>query len=397
VVCPDILGSESKFLRRYEDPIVRSKQPDATPDEVEAGNDMMEELNELTGQFILRRTQDIISKYLPPKTEYVIFCQMTAVQAYVFDLMGRDLDYGEDCVLSNITQFRKVCNHPSLMEEMINDSGGLPSDLETLTYEEQGSKLAVVSCILWALRQKGDERIVLVSISTKVLDLLSELCQHYGYPTLRLDGSTSQAQREQVVQNFNSPHNSQAFVLLLSSKAGGTGLNLIGASRILLFDMDWNPATDVQAMARVWRDGQRRKVHVYRLATAGTIEEKIFQRQVTKQGIGVLSDSTGGKFHFTKDELRDLFSWNPEAVCETHSLLDCTCDGKAELNNTTITQAVQESMAKALPEDNNRMRDLLSWRHIDPKKRPLEDSVLATAGNYISYVFANEAVTRAQL
>ena len=100
VVCPDILGSESKFLRRYEDPIVRSKQPDATPDEVEAGNDMMEELNELTGQFILRRTQDIISKYLPPKTEYVIFCQMTAVQAYVFDLMGRDLDYGEDCVLS---------------------------------------------------------------------------------------------------------------------------------------------------------------------------------------------------------------------------------------------------------------------------------------------------------
>ena len=84
------------------------------------------------------------------------------------------------------------------------------------------------------------------------------------------------------LQNFNSPHNSQAFVLLLSSKAGGTGLNLIGASRILLFDMDWNPATDVQAMARVWRDGQRRKVHVYRLATAGTIEEKIFQRQVCK-------------------------------------------------------------------------------------------------------------------
>ena len=88
------------------------------------------------------------------------------------------------------------------MEEMIKDSGGLPEDLEILTYEEQGSKLAVVSCILWALRQKGDERIVLVSISTKVLDLLSELCQHYGYPTLRLDGSTSQAQREQVVQVY---------------------------------------------------------------------------------------------------------------------------------------------------------------------------------------------------
>ena len=118
--------------------------------------------------------------------------------------------------------------------------------------------------------------------------MLGELCDHYGYPKLRLDGSTSTTARQRIVSRFNSPYTDadDVFVLLLSSKAGGTGLNLIGASRILLFDMDWNPAHDLQAMARVWRDGQKRRVYVYRLATAGSIEEKIFQRQVTKQGLG---------------------------------------------------------------------------------------------------------------
>ena len=96
--------------------------------------------------------------------------------------------------------------------------------------------------------------------------------------------------------------------------------------------MDWNPANDLQAMARVWRDGQKRKVHVYRLATAGSIEEKIFQRQVTKQGLGgvlsdISSDNAVHKNHFSNEELKDLFSFNHEAICDTHSLINCDCEG----------------------------------------------------------------------
>ena len=96
--------------------------------------------------------------------------------------------------------------------------------------------------------------------------------------------------------------------------------------------MDWNPANDLQAMARVWRDGQKRKVHVYRLATAGSIEEKIFQRQVTKQGLGgvlsdISTDNTVQKNHFSNEELKDLFSFNHEATCDTHSLINCSCEG----------------------------------------------------------------------
>ena len=146
---------------------------------------------------------------------------MSANQAYIFenlisDTLGQqDYNSGEinwdnlgridsKCILTTINQFRKVCNHPSLIE---NDSShinleNLPPELENLTYEEQGSKLAVVSCILHALRQQGrtGEKIVLVSISTKVLDLLGELCEHYGYPTLRLDGSTSSAARVNTLE-----------------------------------------------------------------------------------------------------------------------------------------------------------------------------------------------------
>ena len=86
-----------------------------------------------------------------------------------------------------------------------------------------------------------------------------------------------------MVDRFNSIH-SDIRVFLLSSKAGGTGLNLIGASRLVLYDIDWKPATDLQAMARVWREEQKQHCHMYRLVTSGTIEEKIFQRQVMKRG-----------------------------------------------------------------------------------------------------------------
>lgn len=169
--------------------------------------------------FSISGTQNIISKYLPSKTEYVLFCPMSAMQAYIFEHLVNDtfghstvgssgpgqIDWDNlsvidsKCILATINQFRKICNHPSFIESESTSYSlkNLPPELSNLTYEEQGSKLAVVSCILHSLRQQGckGEKIVLVSISTRVLDLLGELCDHYGYPTLRLDGSTSTAAR----------------------------------------------------------------------------------------------------------------------------------------------------------------------------------------------------------
>merc|ERR1719158_2356853 len=97
-----------------------------------------------------------------------------------------------------------------------------------------------------------------------------------------------------LVDDFNDPNNSNAFVFLLSSKAGGCGLNLIGANRLIMFDPDWNPANDLQAMARVWRSGQKKNVSIYRLISTGTIEEKMFQRQIFKTNTADMVMTTEG-------------------------------------------------------------------------------------------------------
>lgn len=111
-------------------------------------------------------------------------------------------------------------------------------------------------------------------------------------------------QQSRYVNSFNRPE-SDVFVFLLSSKAGGTGLNLIGANRLLLFDSDWNPATDRQAMARVWRDGQAKRVYLYRLLMTGSIDEKIFQRQLSKEGLSSsVLDNAFGKVQFSRTDLK---------------------------------------------------------------------------------------------
>ena len=221
--------------------------------------------------------------------------------------------------LAAISRLRKVCNAPSLLVEMRNIT----------CWEEQSGKLATLACILMEMVSTTVEKAVLVSLSTSTLDLLAMLCDNHNISHCRLDGTTPPASRQGIVDQFNST-SSTTRVFLLSSKAGGTGLNLVGASRLVLYDLDWNPATDAQAMGRVWRDGQKRHCHIYRLVTTGTIEEKIYQRQVMKSGLAVgEGDLSVGQF--TREELRDLFTFQPNISCDTHNLLQCNCQGAGEV------------------------------------------------------------------
>ena len=118
---------------------------------------------------------------------------------------------------------------------------------------------------------------------TQTLDLFEELLKQHHMGFQRLDGSINANKRQVMVDSFNSDPNQYAF--LLSSKAGGCGLNLIGANRLVLFDPDWNPANDQQALARVWRSGQKKVCYIYRFFGAGTVEEKTYERQLSKEGL----------------------------------------------------------------------------------------------------------------
>jgi len=133
--------------------------------------------------------------------------------------------------------------------------------------------------------------------------------------------------RAKIVADFNIPPEGTepVFIFMLSSKAGGCGLNIIGANRLIMFEPDWNPANDGQAMARVWRDGQKKTCFIYRFVNTGTIDEKIFQRQAHKKALSscVVDGQQDVDRHFSVSELRELFRLNQNIICETHDKLKC--------------------------------------------------------------------------
>lgn len=340
---PGLLGTYNSFKKEFEGPILKSRQPDASTRDTEKGNAREEELSLLTKQFILRRRAEVMAKYLPPKTEYVIFCKPTQAQVQVYQHVLQSPMFStalgnSDASLQLITILKKICNAPSLLANSDQEAPTssniaqlleiIPSDLLRKTPIMASSKFRLLDRLLKHLSKKTKEKIVLVSNYTSTLDILAAHLSSLSLPFLRLDGSTPAAKRQEFVNTFNRSSASQSFAFLLSAKSGGTGLNLIGASRLVLFDVDWNPATDLQAMARIHRHGQKRPVKIYRFLTAGGMDEKIFQRQVTKRGLAdSVVDGQKNEASFSAEELRDLFRLDLKAACQTHDLLGCDCKG----------------------------------------------------------------------
>lgn len=353
LINPGILGNFKSFIREFETPIVRSRQPEATSKDIKKGESRGEELRELTSKFMLRRTADILAKYLPPKTEYVLFCKPTRPQANIYKavLASPVFQYAmgnTESALQLITILKKLSNSPSLLTAKNNDKSpnetiaslleSIPQPLHRHLSPSSSAKIRVLDQLLDTMHNKTDEKIVLVSNYTSTLSLLATLLTSLGLPYLRLDGSTPTQKRQGLVDDFNRLPASQCFAFLLSAKAGGTGLNLIGASRLILFDVDWNPATDIQAMARIHRDGQKRPCRIYRVLLKGSLEEKIWQRQVTKLGLAdsVMQQSNGGA-QFSASELKDLFRLDEERACQTHELLGCQCGGRGVVDSAPVS------------------------------------------------------------
>lgn len=246
---------------------------------------------------------------------------------------------------------------------------------------ELSGKLHVLAKLLHKLRTETKDRIVLVSNYTQTLDLFAQLCRERHYPFLRLDGSTSIKTRQLLVDKLNDPRQDY-FCFLLSSKAGGCGLNMIGANRLVLFDPDWNPANDKQAAGRVWRDGQKKKVFIYRFLTTGTIEEKIFQRQLSKEGLQtIVVDSKSEANSISSETLRDLFTFKGDksSGSDTHDMLSCKrcverprCECETQVGN---------------PKED----DLTNWAHHAGSATLVQDQAMQFAGeDDVSFVFSCE-------
>ena len=456
-VNPDLLGSFKTFTKEFEMPIVKSRQPEALKKDIEKGEARSEELGFLTSMFILRRTADILSKYLPSKTEYVLLCRPTVAQAstyqHVLACPAFQAAFGSyEASLPLITVLKKVCNSPSLLaSKTLSDPAAPVSSttasllanipLQLLRTSAGSTKLRALDQLLHTLKTTTEEKVVLVSNYTTTLDLLQILLASLGYPYLRLDGSTPSTKRQDLVDTFNRSPSCNYFAFLLSAKSGGVGLNLIGASRLVLFDVDWNPATDLQAMARIHRDGQKRPCIIYRFLMAGGIDEKIWQRQVTKLGLAsnIMDQKGGTTNNFSKEELKDLFRLDEGLSCQTHDLLGCACEGRGlpdcavdnvmpieilasgdeededqdlpdipvliqanKVNMEEQEQKIKERRISPTKKGGKKMESLMAYSHIDTSRFATEHdedmeamvhdevllNVLKDEGNPISFVFA---------
>ncbi|MCJ1271341.1 hypothetical protein MMC22_011241 [Lobaria immixta] len=366
-VFPMRLGTLVNFRQQFEFPIRQGGYANASNLQVQTALKCAETLKDTISPYLLQRFKADVASDLPKKSEQVLFCKLTKLQreAYENFLSSDDLKSimnGRRQVLYGVDLLRKICNHPDLQDH---------KNLSTKPEYNYGSgaksgKMQVVKALLELWKDQG-HKTLLFAQHRIMLDILEKFIRSLqGFNVRRMDGNTPIPNRQGMVDEFNN--NPDAHVFLLTTKVGGLGINLTGANRVIIYDPDWNPSTDIQARERAWRLGQKREVMIYRLMTAGTIEEKIYHRQLFKQFLTnkILRDPKQRQTFQMKD-LHDLFTLGgaDEPVTETSELFKGTevkfSNGTAPplLDATKITHSDDASTphVKSL-EDSSSVRNL---------------------------------------
>ena len=275
-------------------PIHQGGYTNASTTQVQAAYRCASVLRDLINPYVLRRQKADVAAHLPKKTEQVLFVNLSPTQRDIYkaflasEAVQETID-GRGSLFKAIHILRKITNHPDLLElkeavgamgqRKVNARKVEPRDMPDYGAVERSGKMQVVEQILQVWHKEG-HRVLLFTQTRQMLDIVERFISPlYSYH--RIDGMTSIRTRLPLIDSFNS--DPSVFLFLLTTKAGGLGVNLTGADRVLLFDPDWNPSTDLQARERSWRIGQRKEVTVYRLIVRGTIEEKIYHRQIFKQ------------------------------------------------------------------------------------------------------------------
>ncbi|KAG2023767.1 SNF2-family ATP dependent chromatin remodeling factor snf21 [Coprinopsis cinerea AmutBmut pab1-1] len=285
-VLPKIFNSVKSFDEWFNTPFANS----GTGDKIELNEEeallIIKRLHKVLRPFLLRRLKKDVESELPDKVEKVIKVRMSALQSQLYKQMKKHkmiADGNKDNKgksggikgLSNeLMQLRKICQHPFLfesVEDKMNPSGWIDNKLIRAS-----GKVELLSRILPKFFATG-HRVLIFFQMTKVMDIMEDFLKFMGWKYLRLDGGTKTEERAQFVQLFNSK-DSEYMVFILSTRAGGLGLNLQTADTVIIFDSDWNPHADLQAQDRAHRIGQTRAVLILRFITEKSVEEAMYQR-----------------------------------------------------------------------------------------------------------------------
>ncbi|ODV63482.1 DNA translocase ASCRUDRAFT_73329 [Ascoidea rubescens DSM 1968] len=288
---------------------------------------MVEKLHKILSPFLLRRVKADVEKSLLPKKEINVYVGMSEMQIKWYKkLLEKDIDAvngvigkreGKTRLLNIVMQLRKCCNHPYLFE---GAEPGPPYTTDEHLIFNSG-KMIILDKLLKRLKEQGS-RVLIFSQMSRLLDILEDYCYFREFEYCRIDGSTPHEDRIFAIDEFNKP-DSDKFIFLLTTRAGGLGINLTSADIVILYDSDWNPQADLQAMDRAHRIGQKKQVKVFRFVTENAIEEKVIERAAQKLRLDQLviqqgrSNKNNSKLGDTKDDLLTMIQHGAQKVFES--------------------------------------------------------------------------------
>ncbi|XP_035277510.1 chromodomain-helicase-DNA-binding protein 4 isoform X6 [Anguilla anguilla] len=289
-----------------------------------AKEDQIKKLHDMLGPHMLRRLKADVFKNMPSKTELIVRVELSPMQKkYYKFILTRNFEAlntrggGNQVSLLNVVMdLKKCCNHPYLFPTAAMEAPKMPNGMyDGSALTKASGKLLLLYKMLKKLKE-GGHRVLIFSQMTKMLDLLEDFLENEGYKYERIDGSVTGSMRQEAIDRFNAPGAVQ-FVFLLSTRAGGLGINLATADTVVIYDSDWNPHNDIQAFSRAHRIGQNKKVMIYRFVTKASVEERITQvakkkmmltHLVVRPGLG---SKTGS---MSKQELDDILKFGTEEL-----------------------------------------------------------------------------------
>ncbi|KAI4861413.1 SWI/SNF family of DNA-dependent ATPase [Hypoxylon rubiginosum] len=334
---PDVFGDSEAFDQWFSG-------QDADSDLV------VQQLHRVLRPFLLRRVKADVEKSLLPKKEINLYIGMAEMQVKWYKkILEKDIDAvngaggkreSKTRLLNIVMQLRKCCNHPYLFEGA--EPGPPYTTDEHLVYNS--GKMALLDRLLRRLKKQGS-RVLIFSQMSRLLDILEDYCVFRDFKYCRIDGGTAHEDRIAAIDEYNKP-DSEKFIFLLTTRAGGLGINLTSADIVILYDSDWNPQADLQAMDRAHRIGQTKQVVVYRFVTENAIEEKVLERAAQKLRLDQLviqqgRAHPGAKGPAGKEELLGLIQHGAEKVFQTQGAIGMAGSG-AELNDDDIDQILSK-------------------------------------------------------
>ncbi|GFT56791.1 DNA excision repair protein ERCC-6-like [Nephila pilipes] len=355
-----LLGSLKTFKMQYENVITRAREKDSSVGEKRLGTEMADNLKMLIKPYFLRRTKAEVwnkeqktsedindlengmgelwiaeNRLNTRKNDLIIWTYLSEAQCEIYrnflhSEAVRTILVSKRSPLVELTTLKKICDHPRLLSQRaclqlglngelneedlhreLEDESTYSSSIKNVTDEtliSESGKMKFLIRLLENLNNEG-HRTLVFSLSRKILDMVHRILINRRWKVLRIDGSISKIEeRERRIQLFQSDASYSVF--LLTTQVGGVGITLTSADRVVIYDPSWNPATDAQAVDRVYRIGQQKNVIVYRLITCGTVEEKIYRRQIFKDSITKQATCSSDPYrYFSKQELRELFTF----------------------------------------------------------------------------------------